>query len=586
MKKLPTKRNSSRRGHATRKLHLQNLEDRTLLTTFSVINLDDSGDGSLRQAILDANTAAGPDVISFAHDLEGTIGLTGGELVITDDLTIDGPGSETITVSGSGLTRVFDVSADVAINDLTVADGVAGATLGPIALGGGILNQGGTLTVTDVKFANNQAAGLLSGGGAVANVFGASTTLVDSSFHGNSISADILALGGAIANDVGSTLSVSGSTFGDNQATGDFVGCGGAISNLFGSQAEVSDSSFESNLGRGVSADGNEGNGGAICNVAVSLVEPGFERATLTVRHSTFIGNQAIAGNGANGGPDIDGGLGGFGGGGAIINLNATLNVEGSRFVDNQAIGGDGGTGGAGANGGDGGFGRGGAINNAGLLGAPTTVPSILNIVDSEFIRNAAIGGDGGTGGDGGSGGNGGDGWGGGLRTVDSTMNVTGSKLLFNQATGGNGGQPGSGGDAGNGGHALGGGIINGRFDDLVAPGVANVSNTLIVQNRATGGAGSTGGNGWGGGIYNNALSTITFSHSHIHANRAIGNGPGAEGVGGGVYNLGTFDIDNLSPIRGNKALTSHDDVFGDLTLLNDLLTPLARRHGELGLVQ
>src|SRR6516225_6219946 len=43
------------------------MEDRTLLATFAVTNTDDSGPGSLRQAILDSNAATGgTNVIDFA----------------------------------------------------------------------------------------------------------------------------------------------------------------------------------------------------------------------------------------------------------------------------------------------------------------------------------------------------------------------------------------------------------------------------------------------------------------------------------------------------------------------------------------
>ncbi|MDG4548947.1 MAG: hypothetical protein P9F19_05990 [Candidatus Contendobacter sp.] len=44
--------------------------------TFTVTNLADAGGGSLRQAILDANGAAGADTITFQAGLTGTITLT------------------------------------------------------------------------------------------------------------------------------------------------------------------------------------------------------------------------------------------------------------------------------------------------------------------------------------------------------------------------------------------------------------------------------------------------------------------------------------------------------------------------------
>ena len=43
---------------------------------FNVTNLNDSGAGSLRQAIADANSAGGADVITFQAGLSGTITLT------------------------------------------------------------------------------------------------------------------------------------------------------------------------------------------------------------------------------------------------------------------------------------------------------------------------------------------------------------------------------------------------------------------------------------------------------------------------------------------------------------------------------
>ena len=66
------------------------LEDRTVPSTFTVSNLNDSGAGSLRQAVLDANAHAGADQIAFASGLRGTITLTTGQLTITDSVTIDG----------------------------------------------------------------------------------------------------------------------------------------------------------------------------------------------------------------------------------------------------------------------------------------------------------------------------------------------------------------------------------------------------------------------------------------------------------------------------------------------------------------
>src|SRR4051794_8592490 len=125
-------------------LRLEALEDRSLPSTFSVVNLHDAGAGSLRQAVLDADAHPGADVIRFAPNLRGTIALTSGELSVTDDVTIAGPGAGKLTVSGSHASRVFHLAGsatDAEIDGLTIADGLAsGTTLvgpeGAVTLGG------------------------------------------------------------------------------------------------------------------------------------------------------------------------------------------------------------------------------------------------------------------------------------------------------------------------------------------------------------------------------------------------------------------------------------------------------------------
>lgn len=205
------------------------LEDRTLLSVFSVANLDDAGPGSLRQAILDAEADLNPDadVIQFAQRLKGTIKLSS-PLTVNSSLTIDGPGAGWLAVSGGGNTRVFKISPDVEvlIDDLKIAEGLATAASG-IALGGGILNTGASLTLDNVIVAGNQAKGLgeaNAGGGGIANVEGGALAITDSRFLNNVVLADALAgslsysYGGAIYNDGGSTLTVDDCSFTANQA--------------------------------------------------------------------------------------------------------------------------------------------------------------------------------------------------------------------------------------------------------------------------------------------------------------------------------------------------------------------------------
>jgi hypothetical protein len=110
---------------------LVRLEDRTLPSTFTVMNTNDSGPNSLRAAL-----ASGDDTITFAKGLHGTITLTSGELLVSKSVTISGPGANTLAVSGNGASRVFDIAAgqNVNISGLTIAHGFA------LDQAGGVLN--------------------------------------------------------------------------------------------------------------------------------------------------------------------------------------------------------------------------------------------------------------------------------------------------------------------------------------------------------------------------------------------------------------------------------------------------------------
>ena len=162
------------------------LEGRALLSTITVKNTNDSGAGSLRDAIMKAGDGA---VIQFAPKLDrSTITLTSGELDITKNVQIVGPGANELTVSGGGTSGVFDITADglnVTISGLTIANGSANS-------GAGIINGNGTLTVVNDTFSSDQANG--SGSGATG-------------------------LGGAIYSPGGS-LTVTGSTFTFDRAVG------------------------------------------------------------------------------------------------------------------------------------------------------------------------------------------------------------------------------------------------------------------------------------------------------------------------------------------------------------------------------
>src|SRR5262245_11197285 len=104
------------------RLMLRGLETRIAPALFTVANLQDSGAGSLRQAVLDANALAGADTINF--EVTGTITLTTGELLSTDALTINGPGASLLAISGNNSSRVLHAgissSPSITVSDVSI----------------------------------------------------------------------------------------------------------------------------------------------------------------------------------------------------------------------------------------------------------------------------------------------------------------------------------------------------------------------------------------------------------------------------------------------------------------------------------
>src|SRR3954454_6172140 len=99
---------------------LEVLEDRTALSTLTVLNNLDSGAGSLRDTIAQARSG---DTIVFNPGLDGrTITLTGGQLAIRKSLDIQGPGAGLLAISGNDSSRVFDISNNhtVTLSGLTI----------------------------------------------------------------------------------------------------------------------------------------------------------------------------------------------------------------------------------------------------------------------------------------------------------------------------------------------------------------------------------------------------------------------------------------------------------------------------------
>jgi len=215
--------------------------------TIVVSNTNDSGPGSLRDALAIANDG---DTID-ATGVSGTILLTSGELQINHNVTINGPGAGNLAVNGNAASRVLEnFASNATISGFTITNGSS-------LEGGGILNHGG-LTIVYSTISENVAGYPDGGGGGIfadgATVISASTinnnwavctgggiyasgalTVVNSTISGNWTQGTQewcpMGEGGGIFLDSGGTLTITNSTI---SASGPYNQQGGGIRNLGG----------------------------------------------------------------------------------------------------------------------------------------------------------------------------------------------------------------------------------------------------------------------------------------------------------------------------------------------------------------
>jgi len=176
-----------------------------------VSNLNDSGAGSLREAITAALASPEDDIITFS--VSGTINLltTLPNLTSGGALTIDGTGQD-ITISGPGQgcstdpsCRVFTSQITLNLINLTVTNGYVNSQ------GGGIFNNESTLNVTNCTVSGNHSG---NGGGAIYTLEEGTTTIINSAVSDN-YGGGI----GAAGNDP-PTLTVTNSTVSNNDGNG------------------------------------------------------------------------------------------------------------------------------------------------------------------------------------------------------------------------------------------------------------------------------------------------------------------------------------------------------------------------------
>jgi hypothetical protein len=232
---------------------VQLLEDRTLLSSFTVDNLGDVSDGdftagnfTLREAIEQANANPGADTIDFSPALiGGTITLGGTELTISDDVDIQGPGAGKLVLTAANASRVINITGGtVSISGMRITQGVAD-------FGGGIRNAG-DLTLREVELDYNHAT---QDGGGLFND-NATATIIASTLAFNTADSD----GGALRHNgvIGSdpSLLIINSTISGNSA----LDVGGGLylldrsalivnTTITGNRADADDSGFGSGGG-------------------------------------------------------------------------------------------------------------------------------------------------------------------------------------------------------------------------------------------------------------------------------------------------------------------------------------------------
>lgn len=259
--------------------------------TFTVTNAGDDGSGSLRQAIASANGSAGADIIEFAAGVTGTITLASALPQIVDEVSINGPGADVLSVSGDLAYRVFDVASGISVSiaGLTIADGRVTSTTG--TNGAGVSNRG-SLVLEDCVIARNRAESGLGGG--IDNGAGAALEVIGCAIENNTADS-----GGGINND--GDLIVIESLIRGNGA----VSQGGGIDNssdavLIGSLVANNAAQFGAGIGNGNlltvinttfsgnTADGADSSGGGIDNF----------NGTVELIHATVAFNSASSGGG------------------------------------------------------------------------------------------------------------------------------------------------------------------------------------------------------------------------------------------------------------------------------------------------
>ena len=259
--------------------------------TFVVRNTNDAGSGSLRQAVIDSGALGGGHTILFSNIVAGTITFASGEMVISNDVTIMGPGSPVLALSGNTNNRMFNIggtNAHVKITGLTFTKGTTAA-----GDRGGCIHNLGILNVSDCIFSNNVSAGTYGAVFFNRRFLTISNSIICSNLCGS-------ASGGGLFNE-GTAEVVNSTLYGNNG------GQGGALNNQSGGILLVTN-----------------------CTICINTANGGgagiFTAGVLYARHCTIVSNLAI-GIGLNRG-------GGVWNLGTVANIGSTIIANNTTFTN------------------------------------------------------------------------------------------------------------------------------------------------------------------------------------------------------------------------------------------------------------
>ena len=537
---------------------LELLEDRSLPSVFTVIDMGDAGigfddHGDLRYCINQANANGEPsNLIKFHRGLEGTIVLTQGPLDIAKDLTIRGPADGGVTISGNHRSGVFDITDDprvqaVTLSDLTIADGT-GVTANGRRAGGGLYNDHATVTLDHVVVIGNA----VSTGGAGGGIYNAAGTLIlnASTVSGNSVASSVSSngIGGGIVNATGAVILNSSTVFGNSVANNGF---GGGIEDMSGTLTLNSSTVSGNSVGSGQFGSGGgvaSGRGLVVVNsssITDNTAGTNVEGGGLDLEGPATITDSTIAGNTA----------GTFGGG---INLREDFLADSRISVTRSVIRGNS------------------AGSGGGLFNSDGAVTIDHTTVSGNFARSGS-----------------------GVENYSLISRMTITDSLISDNTGGSG--------ISGGGHlALSDSTIAGNSTPGEGGGLA-ASNATVVNCTISGNTAGTAGGGIffsGGGILELTSVTITGNEAlgvesfyigggglwatanvpvggHLFVRNTLIAGNATKSLGADVFGyVESLDYNLVGQVEDSRGWTSTDTLGHTYAPLNPLLGPLQDNGG------